>query len=114
MKLTSIKPVALVFWLCLPLFIAPLASAQPIVLTNIVKREVWFGAVRHQVETNGLPASTNITFPDSWDIPNDATANYAARLSGVIIPTNTAFYDFYIASDDDSSLWIGTNELSGG
>jgi PA14 domain len=115
MKLTSIKPAALLLWTCLLLFLAPLAQAQnTVVITNILKREVWFGVIRQQIETNGVPASTNVSFPGAWDIPNDATANYGARLSGVIIPTNTALYDFYVASDDDSSLWIGTNELAAG
>src|SRR5262249_36104960 len=52
--------------------------------------------------------STNITFPSGWDIEDD-TANYGERCSGLVIPAATGLYDFYVASDDDTDLYISTN-----
>jgi PA14 domain len=90
------------------------AHAQTII-TNILKRELWPAWTRFQVTTNintntgnATIVSTNITFPTGWDI-EDNTANYGARYTGLVIPAATGLYDFYVASDDDTDLYISTN-----
>lgn len=38
--------------------------------------------------------------------------NYGLEITGFIVPTTTANYEFYIASDDASSLWLSTDETA--
>jgi len=94
-------------WVCAALIVAVSANAQTTFVPGILKREFFPGATRLQVETNP-PAPASITYPDSWNVTDD-TQNYTARFSGLISPTTSGLYDFYIAADDDSDLFISTN-----
>jgi len=89
-------------------------NAQTTLIPGYLKRETWSGGTRQQVEAGSLPASNAVvSYPTSWDI-NDGTANYASRYSGVVIPDTTGDYDFYLAADDDSDLFISANDLPAG
>ena len=44
------------------------------------------------------------------DTPNGYGDNYGARVSGFIIPPETASYHFFIRSDDASALYLSANE----
>lgn len=44
--------------------------------------------------------------------PRDAADNYGARYTGLFVAPATGTYYFFIASDDASELWLGTNSLA--
>ncbi len=45
----------------------------------------------------------------SFDAPYDWADNYGGRICGYVIPPTTGNYRFWIASDDNSELWLSTN-----
>jgi len=96
------------------------AFAQTQLYPGIVKAEVYNGIGGSDVAS----LTNNAKFPNSPDVvaypkfleypagADDGTApaanvgsNYGTRMSGVIIPKDTADYVFYVASDDNSSFF---------
>jgi hypothetical protein len=82
--------------------------------------EVWFGiggnAVSALTGDPRYPASPDLSayireftsrqvFPDA-----NSMNNYGGRMSGWIVPPETAQYEFFIRSDDDSELRLSTDE----
>lgn len=77
--------------------------------------ERWFG-----ISGNGISALTsNIRFPDSPDENETLSVSfekgtagdaYGSRLQSWIMPPVTCDWNFYIASDDNSELWLSTDE----
>jgi hypothetical protein len=77
-------------------------------------RQVWYNC--------GSTLSTltgKATYPNSPDLVDSVTSfvspidwadNYGQKLSGLIIPPVTGSYTFWICSDDDSELWLSTDE----
>ena len=68
-------------------------------------------------EISGLTSSSK--YPDSPDAVKSATSfesetnirdNYGLEASGFLHPTKTGDYTFYIASDDNSEVWLSTDE----
>ncbi len=64
--------------------------------------------------------TSNAKFPNFADTsgpipsaaaPTNAADDYGQRWTGWITPAITGSYRFFLASDDDSELWLGTNEL---
>lgn len=49
------------------------------------------------------------SFDSRGAFPDDSHENYGGRLSGLLTPTKTADYDFFIRSDDASQLYISTD-----
>jgi len=47
----------------------------------------------------------------SLDAPLNTDDGYAARIRGYIVPAQTGLYTFYVASDDQSELWLSPNIL---
>ena len=47
---------------------------------------------------------------DAWTLPDSLGDNYGARIRGYVIPPVTGDYVFYLISDDDSELFISTDE----
>ena len=48
----------------------------------------------------------------SFEIPTNNADNYGIRLYGYICPPTTGTYTFWIASDDNSELWLSTTSSS--
>jgi PQQ-dependent dehydrogenase (s-GDH family) len=48
----------------------------------------------------------------SFEIPSNAFDNYGMRVYGYICPPVTGSYTFWIASDDNSELWLSTTSSS--
>ena len=46
----------------------------------------------------------------TWEIPKDQGDNYATRVQGFIHPAESGSYNFWISSDDQSELWLSTDE----
>jgi len=114
--MTSIltRPTKLLGWTSALMLLTASLNAQTTLIPGYLKRETWAGATRAQVEAGSVAASNAVvTYPTFWDV-NDGTANYASRYSGVVIPDATGDYDFYLAADDDTDLFISNNELPAG
>jgi PQQ-dependent dehydrogenase (s-GDH family) len=45
----------------------------------------------------------------SFEIPSNSADNYGARVYGYICPPTSGSYTFWIASDDNSELWLSTS-----
>ena len=54
------------------------------------------------------PSSTN-WITDLFETPVDVGDNYGQRVRGYILPPQSGLYTFWIASDDQSELWLSTN-----
>lgn len=54
----------------------------------------------------------NIQLLGGIDTPNGYRENYGARVTGFIIPPETASYHFFIRSDDASALYLSSNETA--
>lgn len=77
-------------------------------------RDVFTGMSGSYV--SNMTSSTKYpSFPDAGgaiptaETPTDYADNYGQRLSGWITPPQTGNYRFYIASDDESELWLSTD-----
>lgn len=96
-------------------------NAASVSYTNGVKVERFLGASRDQVEVNntGPADSVRVSTEDGSasplnytgfeNLPNDGVNNYSERLSGWFIPPATGSYVFFIAADDDSDLFLSTD-----
>ncbi|HYG24659.1 MAG TPA: hypothetical protein VEH04_17940 [Verrucomicrobiae bacterium] len=93
---------------CTVLHLAFPADAQ-LFVPGAVKREYFPGATRAQVNSTNPPTAAATNFYSAWNAA-DERPNYTARFSGLIIPTNSGLYDFYLAADDDTDLYISTND----
>lgn len=82
-------------------------------ITGLVKRELWgpdnSSVTRAQVEagTAGLPNTTDYLTSFAT---TDFAENYVQRLSCYFVPPVTGDYVFFICSDDDSDLFLSTDE----
>ena len=50
------------------------------------------------------------TIQNSFEQPSNYADNFGVRWSGFLLPTGTGSYTFYVSSDDQSLLWLSTNE----
>jgi autotransporter-associated beta strand protein len=78
-------------------------------------RDVFTGISGSYV--SNMTSSLNYpAFPDASgtittaEAPSNFADNYGQRWSGWITPPQTGNYQFYIASDDESELWLSTND----
>lgn len=81
--------------------------------TGTMTREVWTGITGTNV--SAIPVAT---VPSSsgtislFEGPVDAADNYGSRLKGYLCAPYTGAYTFWIASDDDSELWLSTDNTT--
>jgi chitodextrinase len=75
-----------------------------------VVREYWTGISGTSISSiptgttpSGTSTLTSLEGPTNWD------DNYGARIRGYITPTTTGSYTFYISGDDESQLFLSTN-----
>ncbi|HEY9171019.1 MAG TPA: PA14 domain-containing protein, partial [Verrucomicrobiae bacterium] len=93
----------------------PGSTAEPeIVPGNDVIYEYWSGIPDPSLSALiGLPDFPNHPDGSSWlfefEAPSNWADNYVARVSGVLTPPADGDYVFFIASDDDSELWLSTD-----
>jgi hypothetical protein len=79
--------------------------------TGTVTMERWdniSGLSISNIPLTTTPTSTSTL--TSLEIPVNAAENYGVRIRGYIVPTTTADYYFYIASDDNGELWLSSND----
>lgn len=84
---------------------------QSCVNTGKIYREVWTGVSGTSVSSIPVNTTPNrIVELSSFSTPNYYGNDYGSRIRGYIcVPVNGAF-TFYISSDDNSELWLSTDE----
>ena len=79
--------------------------------------EYWLGIAGSAVSD----LTSNAAYPNnpsgreyrtSFETRSDWADNLGSRMQGLLLPTVTGDYAFYIASDDNSELWLSTDETS--
>jgi hypothetical protein len=87
--------------------------------TGTILREVWEGigsgtSVSDLTGNSAYPGSP--TFSDErtlFETPTDFADNFGSRLHGWLHPDTSGEYTFWIASDDNSELWLSTDDRPG-
>lgn len=75
-----------------------------------ISREVWTGVYGNLVAN--IPTGTTPSFTDeitSLETQQQWMDYYGQRIRGYIVPPTTGDYTFFIASDDNSNLWLSTD-----
>ena len=80
-----------------------------------ITREFWTGlggstvpALTSSPNYPNYPTGTD--YPVQFEGPTNAMDNYGTRMHGYVIPPVTGSYRFWIASDDNSELWLSPNQ----
>jgi glucose/arabinose dehydrogenase len=76
-----------------------------------ILREYWAnvsGGSVGSIPLNTPP--TSISFPTLLEAPSNIGDNYGTRMRGYVCAPLTGNYVFYIASDNNSELWLSTND----
>jgi hypothetical protein len=82
--------------------------------TNGLKIEMFTGAAsRTVVEVGNIGPATWVGVEPNCDDPGGYGNYYATRVSGWFIPPTTDKYTFYVATDDDSDLFLSTDNTIG-
>ena len=76
-----------------------------------ISREVWTGVNGNSVANIPVGAAPNLTDTlPSFEAPTNWADNYGTRLRGYITAPVSGSYTFWIASDDNSELWLSSND----
>ena len=80
-----------------------------------ILREYWTGIggtlVSDLTSNPNYPNNpTGKTYPTSFEGPVDWNDNYGTRMRGYVHPPMSGNYVFWIASDDNSELWLSTDD----
>ena len=76
-----------------------------------ISREVWTGIGGNSVSNIPMGAAPNMTDTlPSFEAPSNWADNYGTRMRGYITAPATGSYTFWIASDDNSELWLSVND----
>ena len=76
-----------------------------------ITREVWTGIGGTTVANIPVGAAPNLTDTlPSFEAPNNWADDYGTRMRGYITAPVTGNYTFWIASDDNSELWLSIND----
>jgi hypothetical protein len=84
---------------------------QPCAGTGSIRRDVWFGVSGTSVSDIPVNTTPSIVYDiSSFETPQYYENNYGSRLRGFLCVPTTGNYTFYISSDDNSELWLSTDE----
>src|ERR1022692_4880620 len=90
-----------------------LTVASANIYTNGLKREFFAGVTsRTAVEAGNVGPATSINVRPNFDDPGGYGNNYIQRVSGYFIPPTSDNYVFFVASDDDSDLFLSTDSTA--
>ncbi|MHB1034284.1 MAG: lamin tail domain-containing protein [Pirellulales bacterium] len=83
--------------------------------TGYMLREYWTNiggtAVIDLTNNPAYPSSpTGTSYPTSFEAPSNWAEGYGTRMRGYLTPPTSGQYTFWIASDDNSELWLSTDE----
>lgn len=85
-------------------------SASLVFSPGFVKQEFYSGATRANLESPSYTNSpTLVTYLTSFETPSGQGNSYAERVSALFIAPQTTNYIFFLASDDDSDLFLSTD-----
>ncbi|MES2285339.1 MAG: PQQ-dependent sugar dehydrogenase [Bacteroidota bacterium] len=79
-----------------------------------ITRDYWANVIGGSI--SDVPVNTTPTSSSQLTIfegPTNAGPNYGSRIRGYICPPSTGNYIFWIASDNESELWLSTNDQPG-
>ena len=97
--------------------VATLTVVQAVHENGFIKDERWDNKTVSDIENNNVSLTPDHQMAiTEWEIgidnADEGHYNFARRVSGYFIPPATANYVFYITSDDDSYLFVSTDETS--
>jgi Concanavalin A-like lectin/glucanases superfamily/Chitobiase/beta-hexosaminidase C-terminal domain/PA14 domain/Bacterial Ig-like domain len=88
-----------------------LNSADYVAAPGFLKQEFYSNAARQDLESSGFSTPADyVHFLASAETPSGQGVNYAERVSGFFLPPVTGNYVFYVCSDDDSDLFLSTDD----
>ncbi|HZH66794.1 MAG TPA: PA14 domain-containing protein, partial [Flavisolibacter sp.] len=79
--------------------------------TGTILREQWNGITGNdilQIPQTTVPASTSQV--NLFEGPRDVANQYGSRIRGYICAPQTGVYNFFIAGDDATELWLSTDD----
>lgn len=86
-------------------------QAADVLTSGFLKREFWSNQTdKTPLEDGSLGAPTNVTAVATFEAPLNVADNYVQRISGFFTPATTDDYVFFLASDDDSDLFLSTDD----
>lgn len=88
---------------------ATLTVPDGVVYPGSAKWEWWDGQTRGPIEAGNLGPADKIMTVTGFEVPANTRDTDAGRLSGYFTPIVTGDYVFFLASDDDSDLFISTD-----
>lgn len=92
---------------------ATLTVQASVFITGIVRQEIWgpnnTSVTRDQVNNGAAGEPTSTGFLTMFDTP-DFADNYVQKLSTWFVPAVNGNYVFLLSSDDDSDLFLSTND----
>ena len=81
-----------------------------VINAGAVKWEYWSGGQnRPNIEAGNVGLANRITAVTSFETPSNDADNYASRVSGLFKAPTTGNYVFFVASDDDSDVFLSTD-----
>lgn len=95
--------------------IVPRKQRDENVSQGVIYREYWLNING----SNVTDLTSNPDFPHKpsgrtihtlFEAPSNTGDNYGTRMYGYLIPPESGYYKFWIASDDNSQLWLSNNE----
>jgi hypothetical protein len=92
-----------------------LAGPGVLAQSNGVLREVYYniggGTIAALTSSPAFPNSPSEEFVENaFEAPSNFADNYGQRMRALLVPTVTGSYVFWIASDDNSVLYLSTDE----
>ncbi|HEX4645892.1 MAG TPA: chitobiase/beta-hexosaminidase C-terminal domain-containing protein, partial [Verrucomicrobiae bacterium] len=90
--------------------VAFINSASLVLAPGFVKEEFYSGALRTDLENPAFSTPpTFVHYLASFETPSGQGVNYAERVSGYFTAPVTTNYVFFVCSDDDSDLFLSTD-----
>lgn len=89
---------------------ATLHVTTPTTVQGSLRLEKWNGFNREFIESGNVTAPTTTTTITTFETPTDIADNYCQRITGFFTPAVTGDYVFFLASDDDTDLFISTDD----
>lgn len=78
---------------------------------GFITREIWLGIAGTDIASIPVNTTPNTTTTHtSFETPTYVANDYGSRMRGYVCAPLTGNYTFWIASDDNSELWLSTDE----
>jgi len=101
-----------ILFLSISLLFSLRALSQNCFATGTILREYWTNVAGTSLSSVPFTSSPTSTMSlNSFEGPKSAGDNYGSRIRGYICAPATGNYTFWIASDNQSELWLSTDTL---